>query len=466
MNEIPRQSGPDGAAPAGFPGPDSVAWRYVGQWRLLTVLGRALVLETAHPVVGAGVAAFSTYRYHPWRRAVQTLLSLQRVVYLDPRGREKEAARLTRVHRHINGVDDEGRPFDALDPEARAWVHLTLFEAIVTMCRAGGDPLGARDEERLYEEWRAYGRVIGLDEEAVPATVAEFWEYFERMTRERLGATRGLRDLVTAVTGDFPPPAQLGFLPEPVWRALRGVAAGAYMDMTAALLSPELRERLGLRMGPGAPLLAAVVCRAAGALDRIAPPVLRYMPVAAAAITAERRLRRDLARGAGRPGAAGSEPVHRFLDQTGDGLISWADLAAVARVLAGRLELDEERETALYDAFHAWWQELRATLDTDGDGAVSEAEYAAAGPGGAALRAAMDTVAAAVDRDGDGFVDQAEYTRLLGGGLRPAELLASFRQLDADGDGRVTVAEFAAGLAAFFTGQAGSPVGRHLLGRA
>ncbi|MFJ1648102.1 oxygenase MpaB family protein [Streptomyces sp. NPDC088258] len=467
MNDIPGRPDPgtaSGALP--LPGPDSIAWRYVGQWRLLTVLGRALVLETAHPVVGSGVEAFSTYRYHPWRRAQQTLLSLQRVVYLDVRGREKEAARLVRLHRHIKGVDGAGRSFDALDPEAKAWVHLTLFEAIVTMCRVGGDPLPARDEEQLYEEWRACGRVIGLDDDVMPADVAAFWVYFERMTRERLDATGGLRGLVSALSGDFPPPAQLDFLPAPLWRAVRGAAARAYLDMTAALLSPALRERLDLRPGPAGPAIAAVVCRAAGLLDRIAPPRLRYMPVAATAIAAELQLRRSLARRAARPDAAVPELFDRILDQTGDGFVSWADLAAVARVVAVRLEVDEATETALYDAFHTWWLELRAGSDTDGDGLLSREEYARTGPDGAALRAAMDTVAAAVDRDGDGFVEQAEYAHLLGGGGHGPELLESFRLLDTDGDGRVTVAEFAAGLGAFFAGRAGSPVGRRLLGRA
>ncbi|MFJ2116671.1 oxygenase MpaB family protein, partial [Streptomyces sp. NPDC087850] len=382
------------------------------------------------------------------------------------RGREKEAARLTRLHRHIKGVDRTGCPFDALDPEAMAWVHLTLFEAVVTMCRAGGDPLGARHEELLYEEWRACGRVIGLDDDVLPATVADFWEYFDRVTRERLDATEGVRALIASLSADFPPPQRLDFLPAPVWRALRTAGARAYLEITAALLTPELQDRLGLRPGAAGAALASAVCRGATLLDRLAPLRLRYMPVAAAAIDTERQLARSLRRRASRPVPDSPELFDRILDQTGDGFVSWADLAAVARVVAGRLELDEVAETALYDAFHTWWQELRATADTNGDGLIDRAEYARAAHAGEALRAAMDTVAAAVDRDGDGFVEQAEYARLLGGGASPPELLAGFRQLDADGDGRVTVAEFAVRLGTFFAGREGSPVGRHLLGRA
>lgn len=69
-----------------------------------------------------------------------------------------------------------------------------------------------------------------------------------------------------------------------------------------------------------------------------------------------------------------------MLDQTGDGHLDWPDLAAMARELATRLDLDEPEETRLYDAFAAWWRELQAALDTDGDGRVSADEYATAVP--------------------------------------------------------------------------------------
>ncbi|WNV86513.1 EF-hand domain-containing protein [Umezawaea sp. Da 62-37] len=463
MNEI--HTVPEPAATGALPfGPDSITWQYIGQWRLVTVLARALVLETAHPVVGAGVTQFSTYRGHPWRRAKQTMLSLQRIVYLDTRGREKEAARLTRLHSRINGVDASGCPFDALDPEAVAWVHLTLFEAVVTMCRAGGDPLSPEDESRLYDEMRTCGALLGLGDDDLPATVADFWVYFEKMTSQRLTLTQGLVDLLAALAGDIPPPSRLAFLPAPVWRVLSGTAADAYMRMTAALLPEELRERFGMHAGTTGTALATVVCRGARLLDRITPQRLRFMPVAAAAIEAERRLSSSLRRAAATPAAGRPEIFERILDQSGDGYVSWSDLAATARVIAARLEVDEATESALYDAFHAWWLDLQAGADVDGDGRVDRHEYERAAHG-KALRTAMDAVAAALDSDGDGYVDQAEYTRLLGDRVGGDEVLGGFRQLDSDGDGRLTVEEFAIGLGGFFAGRSDSSAGMHLLGR-
>ncbi|HWO62381.1 MAG TPA: oxygenase MpaB family protein [Umezawaea sp.] len=459
IHTVPEPSG-TGALPSG---PDSISWRYIGRWRLVTVLARALVLETAHPVVGAGVTEFSTYRGHPWRRARQTLLSLQRLVYLDTRGREKEAARLARLHGRITGVDASGCPYSALDPEAVAWVHLTLFEAVVTMCRWGGDPLSPDDEERFYGEMRACGALLGLGEDDMPATVADFWVYFEEMTTRRITRTEGLTGLLDALGGDIPVPSRLGFLPAPVWRVLSGAAASGYLSMTAALLTPRQRERLDVHPGIAGTVLATVVCRTAGLLDLLAPDRLRFMPIAAAAHDAERRLARALRR-TPTPTAARPEIFERILDQSGDGFVTWSDLAATARVIAARLDADEATETALYDAFHAWWLALKADADHDGDGRVDRQEYAGADHGDA-LAAAMDAVAKALDRDGDGYVDHAEYSHLLGDRVAPEDLLAGFLEPDSDGDGRITVREFATALGGFFTGRVDSATGRSVLGR-
>ncbi|GAA4019490.1 hypothetical protein GCM10022247_48980 [Allokutzneria multivorans] len=437
-----------------LPGPGSLAWKYSGLWRFGIVLGRALVLETAHPVIGAGVAEFSTYRTRPWRRAEQTMLSIQRMIYSDTRGREKETARLDRMHKHIKG---EG--YSALDPAAKAWVYLTLFEGIVTMCRAGGDPLSPEDEERLYDEWIAGGVFFGLGPQDMPATIADFWVYFERTTTEVLERTQGLKDLIEALDKGFPAPRALEFLPAPVWHLISVTMARTYADITATLLSPELQERLGMRPSAIGSALTSVVCRGAALLESVLPLSLRYMPVASVAQTSEHQVRLSPQS----PGLGGSEIFSRVLDQNDDGVLSWADLAASARVIAWRLDLDEKEETALYDTFHAWWQELREMADADGSGTVSREEYSAAVFEGSALRAAMDAVAAGVDKDDDGYVELAEYAHLLGGAPEP-EVVASFRQLDTDSDGRLTVAEFAVGLGEFFLGRKGSLVDRHLLG--
>lgn len=117
------------------------------------------------------------------------------------------------------------------------------------------------------------------------------------------------------------------------------------------------------------------------------------------------------ATGEGRRSA--EEFFRQVLDQTGDGHLDWPDLAAMARELATRLDLDEPEETRLYDAFAAWWRELQTALDTDGDGRVSADEYAAAVPSlaGPALIRVAEVLFDATDKDGSGTITRPSTGR-------------------------------------------------------
>jgi hypothetical protein len=128
-----------------------------------------------------------------------------------------------------------------------------------------------------------------------------------------------------------------------------------------------------------------------------------------------------------RPNTTASQPVRepaawsaeRFfthvLDQTGDGTVSWPDLASLAREIASRLDLDADPEAGVYTAFHDWWQELSTTLDTDGDGVITLREYAdgvSALPA-PALANLANVLFDATDSDQSGTISAQEYRKLL-----------------------------------------------------
>ncbi len=101
------------------------------------------------------------------------------------------------------------------------------------------------------------------------------------------------------------------------------------------------------------------------------------------------------------------EFFQEVLDQTGNGWLDWPDLAAMARELSSRLDLDEPEETQLYNAFADWWRELQSALDTDGDGRISAEEYAAAAASlaGPALIKVAEVLFDATDKDGNEIID-------------------------------------------------------------
>src|SRR6266511_4932042 len=86
----------------GLFGQDSLIWA-VGRERILLAGGAAaLLLQIAHPLVAAGVAAHSDFRSDPFRRLQATLDTTLRITFGD---REQAAAAAERLWR----VDARGR---------------------------------------------------------------------------------------------------------------------------------------------------------------------------------------------------------------------------------------------------------------------------------------------------------------------------------------------------------------------
>ncbi|GGS77041.1 oxygenase MpaB family protein [Streptomyces cinerochromogenes] len=415
------------------------------RWALAVV--RATVLEAAHPQVGAALVDNSVFVAHPWRRLRNTVVSLQRMFGADDEVRRREAARLNRLHARLRGTDTRERPYDAMDPAVRAWVVATLFESSVTMCRLSGQPLEQTDMERLYAEFRAYLAALDGDARQLPATVREFWPYYDRVVEEELENTEAMRVILYRLFDHLPAPPLLQGLPT-LWAAGRALAGPLLGVVTVASLPEPFRRRAGLPELPGAQALMQGAYLGVG-LARFLPsgwlrtevltellalspdgddPRARTIGALRDRMKRAGALVRLLAPLPPEPDPDAGDTARRsaeelfaaVLDQTGDGYLDWPDLAAMAREIAGRLDLDEPEETRLYDAFAGWWRELQAALDTDGDGRVSGPEYAAAVPSlaGPALIRVAEVLFDVTDADGDQRIDAAEYRALFRRGFR------------------------------------------------
>lgn len=161
-------------------GPGAAAWYVSADSRFLLVSIRTLVLQVAHPMVGAAVAEHSVYKTDPYGRLWRTATSVIRQVFGGYRTAE-EGQRLMQLHQDIKGVDGQGRRYSAMNPAAYVWVHASLFDAWRVFLRDYGPGLSRDQERQLFDEWRRVGLLIGCQDRLLPRDVPEFNAYFDEM---------------------------------------------------------------------------------------------------------------------------------------------------------------------------------------------------------------------------------------------------------------------------------------------
>jgi len=444
---------------------------------------RAAVLQAALPQIAAALTDQSTFVTHPWRRLHNTMNSLQRQFDDRAEVREREVARLNRLHARINGVGADGAAYSGLDPEARAWVVASLFESTVAMRRNSGRHLDWATQEQLYAECRRLLASFGDDPATLPEQLTHFWPYYEQILSERLEHSAAVDSVLRRLFDTVPPPPLLRDQ-RTAWAAVRSIAGPLAARVTIASLPPTFRDRVQINTPVLSDALMVGAYRGTGLAARCLPVLTNpwaladlldsdddEQPVSAvfgallrgasAFTTAVRTGRPDTAAAtataaASQPGrAAAAWSAERFfthvLDQTGDGTLSWPDLAALAREIASRLDLDAGGEAVVYDAFHGWWLELRVALDTDGDGVISLQEYA---EGSAdlpmpALTKLANVLFDVTDTDHGGTISAAEYRRLLHTGFS--------HELATTPDGDVSRAAFTTEFLHFMAGRRPSP---------
>src|SRR5262249_46224497 len=143
------------------PGPDSISWRILGDARSLSSAGYALLLQVAHPTVGAGVTEHSNFRADPWGRLWRTPDYVAPTPYAGPERAGATGRTIREMHKQIKGVKPDGTRYHALEPEAYAWVHATLAMAGVEGTRQFVTELRRDQLEAFWAEWRGLGRILG-----------------------------------------------------------------------------------------------------------------------------------------------------------------------------------------------------------------------------------------------------------------------------------------------------------------
>ncbi|HEY8493606.1 MAG TPA: oxygenase MpaB family protein [Myxococcota bacterium] len=214
-------------------GPGSMSWELHGDLATLVIAGTgAILMELLHPSVMAGVAAHSSYRTDPVRRARNTLGYVLRTTFGSTPAATRVIESVKQVHARVEGVRPDGVPYRALDPELIAWVHTAIPWAVMHAYERYRRPLTLEEKNRYLREQARIGRMGGADR--VPETVAEVEAWFEAM-RPVLAFTEQTRAFLDFVAGRDPEIPAAGWLDRfDRWTSIR-----ASMELV-----PEWAQRL------------------------------------------------------------------------------------------------------------------------------------------------------------------------------------------------------------------------------
>jgi uncharacterized protein (DUF2236 family) len=252
--------------------------RRVNGERVLALAGpRALLMQAAHPLAVTGLLAHSAALGDPYERLARTAEVMNTIVF----GPRAEADRVTRtvraMHRRVSGTLAEdagmfpaGTPYRADDPELLLWILYTLVDSGMVVYELYVRSLSERERAAYWADYRVVGRLFGLRDGDMPATLDELRSYGRDMlTSGRLYVGPWARTRAREIVLEPPVPLWA----RPIVRSVNFV--------TIALLPEEIRRQYEFLELPD-PLRRVPVKIGAEYLKRallpLAPPSLRLVP--------------------------------------------------------------------------------------------------------------------------------------------------------------------------------------------
>jgi uncharacterized protein (DUF2236 family) len=233
---------------------------------LLAGAGRAILLQTADPAVGRGVAEHSNFAERPLDRLAATMGYVYAVVY----GSEEQLAAVrravNRAHAPVRRDPEDGSDgYNAFDPDAQLWVVATLYSTAVEVYERVHGTLDAGTADRVYREYARIGTALQLPAGLWPADRGAFDAYWTGRLAGLAPAPHAVRvahELLHPVAGT-------------VWlRALMPLAR----LLTAGLLPDSLREAYGLPWDARRQRRFERVMRALAAVYPRLPQGIRHWP--------------------------------------------------------------------------------------------------------------------------------------------------------------------------------------------
>lgn len=235
----------------------SQAFRELAQEGVLLLGGaRAILLQVADPVVGAGVAAHSDFADRPVHRLDATLRYVYAVVLGDEAAAHGAPRHVNRAHAPVRG---------AFDPQRQRWVAATLYDTAVLVRERVRGPIPHPLAEEMLREYAALGVRLQMPAELWPADRAAFADFWSEAVDGLVVGEEARRIAQDLLHPPHPP------------LALR-LALPLVRLVTAGLLPEALRAAYGLPWDARRARRYERTMNAIGVVDRLLPRRVRSWP--------------------------------------------------------------------------------------------------------------------------------------------------------------------------------------------
>ena len=224
-------------------GPDSLTWKYFGDWRGMLQGPWAGSMQNMHPQLGAAVEDHSTFGSEPWARVLRSLYPIAGVVF-DGERAPQTAAEVRDYHVEIKGVDAQGRRYHALNPDVFYWAHSTFFMGTITVAERFCGGITEAEKRQLFDEHKQWYALYGMSMRPVPETWEDFQAYWDHMCRNVLEDNAATREVLALE--NYGKPWFFNWMPDWVFRPMQRYTVAPMMRwLCIGLYDQSVRDLLG-----------------------------------------------------------------------------------------------------------------------------------------------------------------------------------------------------------------------------
>lgn len=259
----------------GIFGPDSVTWKVFRYPTSLSIgFQRTTATEMFEPFLLASVNDTGAVMTRPSLRYDRTMQYVSTIAFGDSRSVVKASDILVKIHKHVVGTEPmSGLPYDANDPEAQLWIHLTQWHSVLyTYEKFGPGKLTAREEAQYWAECAIAAEFQTINVDDVPRSRAEMRAYYARM-RPILCATEATQEHFEKILD-----SASSTLPEtPLLRPVAKIGSALFRRATIATLPHWMRKMGGVKQSRATDAAVTVVMRAGMRLLAKSVPAQRFV---------------------------------------------------------------------------------------------------------------------------------------------------------------------------------------------